>query len=835
MTNLRSNLRLAVRMLRRSPVFTFVAILTLGLGIGANTAIFSVMNALLLRTLPVHNPGELVLLGEGRAQGIFTGFPGHDRVDLFSEPFYESLRSGTHAFTGIAAMESLRADEHGRVGSSSEALEPLRIRLVSGNYFDLLGVGAAEGRLLNASDDANPGGQPVAVMSYAFRERRFGHNAGVVGRTVSLNGRAFTVVGVAAAGFFGTVVGESLDFWMPLALQPQVQPWFPNPRQDMMQSLYLIGRRAPGVSMTAAAAETNGMYRQFLRQAAGPSPSAERLSGIEETRLTLTSAARGISQLRREFSRPLQILMVLVGLVLLIACVNIANLLLARASGRRREMAVRLALGAGRRILMGQLLTESVLLGLAGGAVGVWLAWWGAQALLLMGSAGPNPIPLAVSPDAAVLSFTFGLSLLTGLLFGIAPAVQLSRTDPGPALKEGKGAASRRGSRLGRLLVCAQTALALFLMIGAGLFLRTLQKLEQADTGFRKDGVLRVALDTDTGSFHGPAQLSSLDRLRDRIRALPGVTAAGYAMLAYNDGMWVMPLWPEGVPHTEANARSFAGNRVGNEFFAAMGIPLSAGRAFNANDTPHSQHVIIVNESLARTLFPHGPAVGHRLSLQSRDGYDFEIVGVVRDSRLLSVREKAQPAWYVSAAQEADLGAYGDLVIRTAADPATIIPVIRSVVHEEDPNLAIAEIATMRALVDQSLGTEHLLAQLAAFFGTLALLLAAVGLYGVMASSVESRTGEIGIRIALGAMPRVVLQMVLRESMMLVTAGLAAGIIGAVTCARLVASQLYEVPARDPWTIGAASAALLGVALVAAWLPARRAANVDPMLALRDE
>jgi predicted permease len=462
-----THLRFALRQLRKSPGFTAVAVLSLGLGIGANTAIFSVIDALQLRTLPVRHPDQLVLFGEGASGGIFNAFPNGNNTDLYSPPFFQQLSANNSSFTGVAAMESMLAEPQARLGGGASELEALKIRLVSGNYFQVLGVGASIGRTLTAEDDVKRGGHPVAVLSYAFWERRLARDRNVIGSTLSFNSTVFTIIGVAAPGFSGTVVGESPDAWIPLAMMAQVMPWVDAPWDDMSQSWWLIARLRPGVGIPAAQTNANGVFQQWLHQLSGPAPSRERVADMRNARFPLTPAANGTSTLRTRYSLALEILMALVGIVLLAACSNIANLLLARGASRQREFAVRLALGARRGRLVAQLVSESLLLGLAGGALGVLIAWWGGKLLLSLVSG-----QLEVGADARALLFTFGLSLLTGLLFGVLPALRMTRIDVGPALKEGRGAGtSKSRSRIGHVLVSGQVALALFLTITASLFI----------------------------------------------------------------------------------------------------------------------------------------------------------------------------------------------------------------------------------------------------------------------------------------------------------------------------------------------------------------------------
>jgi predicted permease len=831
MPSVTQDFRFALRLWRQRPGFTAIALLSLALGIGANTAIFSVIDALLLRTLPVKHPEQLVILGEGRSGGIFNPFPNGNNTDLYSPPFFRQLGANNSSFAGMAAMESMAAEPHSRIGADTE-LESLKIRLVSGNYFQVLGVGASLGRVLAADDDVKPGGHPVAVLSYAFWQRRFARDRNVIGRTLSFNSTVFTIVGVGTPGFSGTVVGESPDAWIPLAMLAQVMPWVAAPWDDMSQSLWLIARLRPGVGISAAQTYANGVYQQWLHQISGSSPSPERLADMRKARFPLTPAGNGISGLRRQYSGPLKILMVLVGIVLLAACSNLANLLLARGAGRQREIAIRLALGARRSRLAGQLIFESLLLGLAGGALALLIAWWGGELLLSMVSS--QPVPLEVGPNPRAMLFTFGLSLIAGLLFGVLPALRLTRVDVGPALKEGKGTGSSRSrSTIGHVLVAAQVALALFLTISAGLFIGTLRNLEHTDPGFDRNHVIVAGLDTDWSAFTRAAWLNMSRRLETRVQALPGVESASFAMTVFNGGSWMAPLWPAGQEHTRANGRDFRGNRVGADYFKVMSMPIVAGRTFSPRDTEQSQHVAVVNQTLARQLYGSDPALGKHFSLASRDHYDFEIAGVVKDAHYDSMREKTEPMWFLYTEQEPQLAE--TLVVRTRGNPSLVMPLVRAAVRAEDESLAIGEMATLNSMVQDSLSRETLLAKLASFFGALALLLASIGLYGVMAYSVARRTNEIGIRMALGARPGAVLGMILRESVFVVGLGLIVGIPAALVCGRLVESQLYGLAPNDPITIVGACAALLAVALVASFLPARRAAMLDPLAALREE
>jgi predicted permease len=792
------------------------------------------MDALMFRSLPVTDPGRLVLFGEGRMSGVTDDFP-HRNQELFSRPFYQEVQKRRDIFSDVAAVESMSGDVHARFSGANTELEPLKMQLVSGNYFTMLHVQAADGRTLTPEDDRTHGDAFVLVMRYGYWQQRFNRNPAIVGQSLFLNGTVFTVVGVAAPEFFGTEVGRAPDLWAPLAAQPQVQPWLNHPFDEQTQSLWFIGRMRNGVKMSQAEAYVNVEFQHWLQKLAGSFPSAERVGDMQKAHVKLTSAARGISRLRWEFSRPLQILMVLVGLVLLIACANVANLLLAQAGARRREIAVRVAIGAQRKRLMCQLLSESLLLAMIGGSLGVFLAIGGGHLLLAMVSRGPTPVPLNVGLSVSMLSFTVVVSLLTGLLFGIAPALRMSSGHTGSALREGKGLSrSQSQGRLGSLLVAGQVSLAFFLLIGAALFVTTFQNLEHANTGFERDRVLLVQLNGDSVKAHGPALINLYRRLEARIQGLPGVRAASFSMMTFDEGEWNSPAWPKGLSHTETHAKSFSGNRVGAQYFEAIETPIVAGRAFGPQDTPKSQSVAIINQTMARDLYPNGAAVGRHFALGDND--DFEIVGVVRDAKYQSVRESPVGMFFVYNGQEEQSSdGFNDLVVRTRGKPTALIGEIRAAVRAENPDLAIGDAVTLADIVDRSLAEEKLLADLAGFFGVLALLLSSMGLYGVISYSVSSRTHEIGIRMALGALPKRVLGQILRESLVLVAIGLAAGIPAALACGRVVSSQLYGVKADNPMLIIATAMVLTATALGAAFFPARRAAHLDPVGTLRQE
>lgn len=538
------DLRFGARTLLQKPGFTLIAVLSLALGTGANTAVFSLLDAVLLRSLPVQEPDRLVLFGDATDVGITSAFPNRS-WHLYSYPFFREMRRRSQSFADVAAVNSLPNRVHGVVnaGAPGGELEKINAQLVSGSYFPTLGVKALVGRTLTDADDQTPGGHPVAVVSHSWWQRRFGGDPSIVGKTIAVGGTSYAIVGVTPQEFFGTSVGESPDLWVPLAMEAQLPPGWKGLDEKFFQSLFLIARLKPGVSAEQAGVETNLLFKQILQEFAGPQLTAEQAQNLKQARVDLTPAGRGLSELRQKFSLPLRILMGVVGIVLLIACANIANLMLARAAARRKEFAVRLALGAGRVRLVRQLLTESLLLAALGGVAGLLVAWWGSQALVMMVSSGPDALPLDVSPEGRVLGFTAGLALLSAVIFGLAPTLRASKTEINQALKGDKGASTGKArSRLGKALVVAQVALSLLLLVGAGLFVRTLVNLQNVDTGYKADNVAVFQVDTDSTGLDGDKRLLSLyHEVEERVKAVPGVQAAAFSFFTFNQGRGPAP------------------------------------------------------------------------------------------------------------------------------------------------------------------------------------------------------------------------------------------------------------------------------------------------------
>ncbi len=832
------DLRYAVRMMRKSPGFTAVAVLSLALGIGANTAIFSLMNAVMLRSLPVDEPDRLVLFGKGWAVGITDGLP-DGSCQLFSYPFYRGVQRKNQVLSGVAAMESLPNDVRGVV-SGNTGPEPLRTRLVSGTYFSVLGVNAVAGRTFTDAEDQAPGGHPVAVMSYSWWQRRFGRDRSVIGKTLTIGSTAYTIIGVAPPEFFGTSVGESPDLWIPAAMIAKVPPAWGGEtglRDPSFQSFYILARLKPGVTVAQAGAQVNVLFKQSLRERVGSAPSQKELSAIQHALIDLTPGGRGLSQIRIQFSTSLQILMAAVGLVLLIACANIANLLLARAASRRREIAVRLSIGASRMRLIRQMLTESVLMAVLGGAAGILFAWWAGRLLLWMVSTGVEMLPLRIAPDARVLAFTSLLSLATGILFGLTPAFRATLVNLSSSLKEGRGSVSARSNNLlAKALIVSQVALSAVLLIGAGLFVRSLMNLRGVDTGFDRENVLVIGVDTPSLGYKDgdPRLVDVYHGVEERVSALPGVRAASFSMFTFNQGTWSSWAFAQGHTPPPENQREVHHNVVGPAFFATMGLPIILGRAIGPQDTEKSPKVAVINETMARRFFPNESPIGQHFGLsEAEHSGEIQIVGVAKNAKYESLQEDPEPAAYYPYTQNA--GYYNNFEVRYSGDPRGLMPAIRRAFGEVDRNLPIADVRPLAEQVDNSLVEQRLTARLSTFFGLLALLLASIGIYGVLSYAVAQRTSEVGLRMALGAQRANVVWMVMRDVLALVAGGLMIGVPAALALERLAAGMLFGLANVDAPSLAAAVLILAAVAGFAAYLPARKASLVDPMTALRYE
>ena len=828
------DIRYGLRMLLKKPGFTLIAVLSLALGIGANTAIFSLLDAVLLKSLPVQKPEQLVLFGSGQDAGMTNGFPDQS-WDLFSYQFYKQAEQRTDLFSGVTGLLSMPWTVHGFVNASGD-IEKMQVQLVSGTYFPVLGVNASLGRVLTETDDQNQGGHPVAVVSYGWWQQRFGGDPSAVGKTVKIDNLDYTIVGVAPKDFFGTTVGAAPDLWVPLAMEKQMPPAHWDGRNDpAAQSLYVIARLKDGVGSEQAGPAINLLFKQWLGTFESKLPAEKKQENIQKANIELTPASRGVSSLREQFSLSLRVLMGVVLLVLLIASANVANLLLAHGAARSREFAVRMAVGAGRVRLVRQLFTESALLATLGGLVGAGLAWWGSRVLLLMASDGPDALPVNVTPNLRILGFTIGVSALCAVVFGIAPALRASRIEPNTSLKGGKTGGALRNP-LGKAFVVAQVALSLLLLVGAGLFVRTLINLQNIPSGFNQENVVMLQVDTSTVGYEGddPKFPALLREVEEKVKSVPGVQSASFAFTIFNQGFWTSRAHSSGDNIPEGQSRTVRNNIVGPDFFDVMGLRLVQGRSFGPQDTKTSQRVAVVSESMAKRFFPNGSPIGQRFGLGPLTSPEnIEVIGVVKDAKYGNLKEEFRPMAFYPHAQIGDV--LSNLVVRFSGTESAVVPQVREAVKQVNRNLPVDDVVSLSDHIGRSLVQQKLVARLAAFFGLLALLLACVGLYGVMSYGVARRTNEIGIRMALGARGVNVLWLVLREALVLVVIGLVVGLFASLLLTKTAATLLYELKPNDPLTITLATLLLVAVALLAGYLPARRASRVDPMVALRDE
>lgn len=834
--------RYALRILRKSPGFTAVAVLTLALGIGANTAIFSLINAVLLKSLPVKNPQQLVLFQwDDNKWPPHFGETGGDSKYSFSYPTFEDFRTQSDTLSAAFAWVPLGfSDENITVGINGEPTLANGI-MVTGEYFSGLGVTPLLGRGITEADE-NPGAPRAAVISYAYWSRRFGRDRSIVGRNITLNGIPFIIVGVTPLAFYGVQVGSEPDIWVPFDDKPNMRPWSGVPGGGAT-SVYtarnwlcinVIGRLKNGVSRAQAQSSLDTLFHHIVTADWHPD------NDNKVPHLTLAPATQGLPQLQEGTAQPLYILMAAVGLVLLIGCANVATLLLARATARKKEISVRLAIGASRSRLIRQLLTESVLMSVLGGLLGLVFAYWGTHALVALMSSISSPLILDTGTDAKVLLFTFAASVLTGILFGLAPAFRITRIELASAMKDTAANVSdaRDKHRLGKSLIVAQVATSLVLMIGAGLFVRTLINFEKRDYGFNQQNLLSFALDPTRAGYHDARLISLYSQLLDRIQALPGVKAA--TLLEYAPFFGVADnndtsIDGEANKFISFNVRS---QSVGPDFFSAMGIPIIAGRGINRTDTTASPKVAVVDETFAKKSFPGQNPVGRRFS--QGDKFDpkhlVEIIGVARNAELTDPHDaKLRPKAYYAYAQDPKYLNMMFFEVRAQGRPSTIISELRDEVRRADPQLPLMNLETQTQETSDALSQEALFARLTTVFGLLALLLAMIGLYGTMAYSVTRKTHEIGIRMALGANPADVLAMVIRQGITLTLIGVAIGVVVALGATRLVSSMIFGVRPYDPVTFVVVAAILVAVAVAACYIPARRAMRVDPMVALRYE
>jgi predicted permease len=856
MEKILQDIRYALRALAQNPGFAAVAVLSLALGIGANTAIFSIVDAVLLKWLPVESPQELVVIARNPEKPS-TGF---------NYPDYEYFRDHNQVFSGVVVNGgggalSMTVPEEGSHGDGQ--LVPST--MVSGNYFEVLGVKPAIGRLFSPDDNKTPGAHPYAVLSYDFWKTRFGSDPRALGRKITLNGAPFTIIGVSRRGFTGTQVGSSPAIFIPIMMLQQVNANARNWNSRHYWWLTPIARLKPGVDVKRATADADVLYKQIEQNDPERKPTPAYDKGRElRNRAVLLPGSGGYSGLRNRLSKPLAVLGAVVGLVLLIACANVANLLLARAASRQKEIAIRVAIGAGRFRLITQLVTEAVIISVLGGLAGLAFAYWSVQVLLGLMPNGTFPINLNLSPDLRLLSFSFGVSLLTGLICGILPAIKATRPDVISSLKNDLSASGTALSRFGlarldlrKALVVTQVALSLLLLVGAGLFVRSLVNLRDLDPGFLRENVLLVRTSAGSIGYKGQRIRMFEERLLDAASRLPGVRVASLATLTPLEGSrWNNDISVQGYQRKPDEKPYVDMNAVSPRYFETLGIPIVMGRDFRDQDNPaftpdppekpspgekpaeppgSPAKVAIVNQAMAKKFFANENPLGKRFSTGDKFKMEdsVEIVGVVRDTHYFGLREAVEsmiyfPNWRQGAGDRM-------LCLRSTADPKQLIEGVRRQVRNLDSAIPVVNAITMNDQVNNNISQERLIATLCTFFGGLALLLAAVGLYGLMAHTATRRTREIGIRMALGAQRTNVLWMILRDGILLVVLGAVVGIPAAFGVTRFVSSFLYGLTARDPATMALATGLLVLVTIIASLLPARRASKVDPMVALRYE
>jgi predicted permease len=835
MSTLTQDLRYGIRQLRKSPGFTAIAVVTLALGIGANTAIFTVVNALLLKMLPVKDPQRLVVVGDPANPNERSN--GTPRTDVFSYPLYKQLRDQNSVFTGLCAAAN---DHHIEVETDQGAIfdEKITGRMVSGNYFDVLGLQPATGRLFKDSDDTAESANPVAVLGYSYWQRKFAASPQVIGQAIRLDGYPFTIVGVAPEGFEGDVVGEQMSVFIPLSMQPQVVRGRHWRNAANTSWLSLIGRLKPGVTSSQAEANLNVVFQQAQKADYGAMLSSDDRNAIHDLRISVVAGGGGLSDLRASYRIPLLLLMGIVGLVLLIACVNVANLLLARASARTREIAVRLAIGASARRVLQQLLTESILLAIVGGVAGSLLAILGVRILVNTFDASAN-LPLV--PDWRVLGFTALVVLLTGVLFGLVPALRTLQVRVSPTLKDANRTTSGTSSRFGwgKGLIAGQVALSLLVLFAAGLLVRSLQKLMTQDFGYTRDHLIIARTDPTSAGYNSQNMKLLAEQLASRLASTPGVRSVTYSANGLFSGTEnadaiIVP----GFKAARLEDRAAKEDFVGPHYFGVVGIPILAGRGVEAQDTAASTRIAVVNEAMVKYFFGGQNPIGHQFKIDDSNWLDkpITIVGVSHNSKDhdSGLRESVQPRFYMAYQQIPD----PDQIIfeaRVQGESASAVANIKSQIKAADPHLPVSFVRTLDSLVNDSAADQIALAKLSTFFAGLALLLACVGLYGVMSYTVAGRTREIGVRMALGARRLDVVQLVLREGLLLVVIGLVAGIPLALASSRLLHSFLFEMKSTDPWSLGAVVLLLGLVAAFAGLIPAGRAAKVDPIVALRYE
>lgn len=835
MVSLRQDLKYGTRILARNPGFTIAAVLTLALGIGTSTTIFCLVDQILFRPLPVKNPEELVILrspGPNRGRLSSDG----DSSESFSYPMYRDLRDRTPVFSGLLARFAvpLSIADSGQVGRANG-------ELVSGNYFETLGVNASIGRVFTQDDDQVPGAHPVVVLSHAYWTSRFGADTGVLNKTLLVNGNLMTIIGVTQAGFSGVQTGQMPDIFIPIAMKARITPNWDGLDNRRDSWLAIIGRLKPGVSRAQAEEILRPFYRPILEEEvqAIKGWSDDMRERFLDKRILLDDGSKGRWILQRETEKPLMVLMITVGLVLLIACVNVASLLIARGAARQREIAIRLALGATRLRLIKQFFVESLVLSLIGGGVGLLAAFLAIKGLVSSIPPSAGILGLSTSIDNRLLAFNCGLSIFTSFLFGLAPGIKTTHHGLEATLREqGASVASNLSQvRFRKILVASQIVLTMILLVSAGLFARSLNNLVRLDFGFRADHLMTFSIAPELNG-HSPGRAIELfDQIREGVASLPGVESVSAARIPVFTGSTSgSNITLEGYQADEGKDMQVSQNSVGSNYFATMGIPLLAGREFTTSDVAGSSKVAIINETMARRFFVDRDPIGSRLAFGAGKTIrpDIEIVGVVKDSKHSNLRDEDVPFVYTPYAQARDIGSI-TFYVRTKQDPSSFAGSLRNEVRLRDSNLPVFDLKTLERQLGESTFYDRFLMLFSVCFGLIAALLASIGLYGVMAYTVTRRTREFGIRLAIGAKRSGIVWLVLREVVVLTLAGLVIGLPAAFAIGRLAESLLFGVKANDLLVFTVTTLLLGCVALLSSYLPARKAAGIDPAVALRYE
>jgi predicted permease len=852
MHTLLGNLRYVLRQLRLSPVFTATAVLTLALGIGGTTAIFSLIHAVMLRSLPVSDPSRLYRVGEG-SDCCVEGGP-QDTWGMFSFPLFERLKTETPEFESVTAFQAGRGRMSVRRQGVETASRPLRSEYVTGNYFSTLGVPAYGGRLLSPEDD-RPAAAPVAVLSHRVWQNTYGGESSVIGSTFVVEGHPFTVIGVAPAGFFGeTLQSDPPDIWIPLQQEPMINGGGSLLRQPISAWLRMIGRLRPGASTEGMSPRLTGVLRQWMQTDSGYPANwmADVIRLLPKQTVSVVPAGAGVAIMKEDYGRSLQILLSVCGLVLLIACSNVANLLLARGVTRRAQTAVRMAVGATSQQIVTLALTESVLLAIGGGLIGLIVAMGASRLLLTLAFRGSQSLPISVAPSFIVLAFAFGLALVTGIIFGAAPAWLATRTDPAEALHGSGRGNTDRSSFTRKALLVVQATVSVVLVAGSTMLGRSLNKLEHQDFGYQVQGRVEVDLNSPPAGYTGPQLAALYRRMEDELVHLPGIQGAGLALYNPLTDNWGELIMVAGHPPAKLNEEAGSSwDRVSANYLQNFGMPILRGRTFNAADNETTAPVAIVNEAFVKRFFKNGedPLEQHFGLDMPENASTFRIVGVIRDAKFAGFQldKPARPMFFVPLAQTVDyqnelmkkieLRSHfiGGIMLVTNLPPGALEPLITRKLAELDPNLTFNSIRTMQQQIDLSFDQERAVASLAGLFGIVALLLAAVGLYGVTAYAVAQKTNEIGIRMALGADRGKVIRLILSGAFTRVLIGLILGLPLAVGAGKLISAQLYGVSWWDPLALTVAAGALAICSLFAAMIPANRAASISPMHALRIE